>query len=61
MKNFCCILFLFSACSRPAKIEKRRLIASAKLNGQTLNRNYITWEEIQNGGMLEFEMTNKTN
>jgi putative alpha-1,2-mannosidase len=34
-------------------------IGSAKLNGQAFNRNYITWEEIQLGGTLEFEMTNK--
>jgi predicted alpha-1,2-mannosidase len=36
-------------------------IASAKLSGTPLNRWYITWDEIQNGGMLEFEMTNKMN
>jgi predicted alpha-1,2-mannosidase len=36
-------------------------IGSAKLNGQPFDRNYITWEEIQQGGTLEFEMTNKTN
>jgi putative alpha-1,2-mannosidase len=35
-------------------------IGSARLNGQPFNRNYITWEEIQQGGTLEFEMTNKS-
>jgi len=35
-------------------------IGSAKLNGQPFNRNYITWEEIQQGGTIEFEMTNKS-
>ena len=35
-------------------------IGSAKLNGQAFNRNYITWEEIQQGGTIEFEMTNKS-
>jgi predicted alpha-1,2-mannosidase len=34
-------------------------INSAKLNGQPFGRNYITWEEIQQGGILEFEMTGK--
>lgn len=36
-------------------------IASAKLNGNPLNRWYITWDEIQKGGLLEFEMTNEIN
>ena len=30
---------------------------SISLNGKTLDRSYITWDEIQNGGRLEFEMT----
>ncbi len=33
----------------------------AKLNGLPLNRLYITYDEIQKGGTLEFEMTNKIN
>jgi predicted alpha-1,2-mannosidase len=36
-------------------------IGSAKLNGMAFDRNYITWEEIQQGGTIEFEMTNITN
>jgi predicted alpha-1,2-mannosidase len=36
--------------------EKNIYIKSAKLNGQTLNRPYITWEELRKGGVLEFEM-----
>ncbi len=36
-------------------------IASVKLDGKTLPRWYVTWDEIQNGGVLEFEMTNKIN
>ncbi len=36
-------------------------IASVRLNGEILERNYITWDEVQNGGKLEFEMTNQIN
>lgn len=32
-------------------------IKSAKLNGQPLDRGYILYDEIMNGGTLEFEMT----
>jgi putative alpha-1,2-mannosidase len=38
---------------------KNVYIASAKLNGQPLDRNFITWDEIQQGGTIEFEMTGK--
>jgi predicted alpha-1,2-mannosidase len=31
-------------------------IQAKKLNGKTLERNYITYEEIMQGGILEFEM-----
>ena len=34
-------------------------IRSAKLNGNPLDQMYITYDEIENGGTLEFEMTNK--
>jgi predicted alpha-1,2-mannosidase len=34
-------------------------IQSAKLNGKRLDRSYITYGEITQGGVLEFEMTNK--
>jgi predicted alpha-1,2-mannosidase len=36
-------------------------IESTKLNGLPLNRNYITWNEIQQGGELEFKMTKMIN
>jgi putative alpha-1,2-mannosidase len=36
--------------------EKNRYVKSKKLNGKTLDRPYITYEEIINGGVLEFEM-----
>ena len=32
-------------------------VKSKKLNGIALNRSYITYEELINGGILEFEMT----
>ena len=32
-------------------------VEGKKLNGKTLERNYITYEEIIQGGLLEFEMT----
>ncbi|MCY1719436.1 GH92 family glycosyl hydrolase [Prolixibacteraceae bacterium Z1-6] len=35
-------------------------IKEAKLNGVTLERPYVTYNELQQGGTLEFEMTNKT-
>jgi predicted alpha-1,2-mannosidase len=36
-------------------------ISSAILNRLALERDYITWDEIQQGGVLEFEMTDKMN
>ncbi len=37
---------------------ENKYIKSAKLNGKTLDRTFITHNEIVNGGSLEFEMTN---
>ena len=37
--------------------EKNIYIKSVKLNGKTLGRNYITYDEIMSGGELIFEMT----
>ena len=34
-------------------------IQSSKLNGEPFNRWFITYDEIQQGGILEFEMTDK--
>ncbi len=39
-------------------LEKNIFIASATLNGEKLNRTYIYHEEIMNGGVLVFTMTN---
>ena len=39
-------------------IESNIYIKEAFLNGESLNRTYITHEEIMNGGTLVFEMTN---
>ena len=38
--------------------DKNIYIKSKKLNGKLLTRPYITYKELINGGMLEFEMTN---
>lgn len=37
--------------------EKNIYIRSARLNGEPLDRPYITYEEIEAGGVLEFDMT----
>jgi len=34
-------------------------IKSTKLNGKPIERNYLTYDELQKGGLLEFEMINK--
>jgi len=36
-------------------------IGSVELNGKKLNRNYITYNEIMNGGALKFSMVSKAN
>lgn len=36
-------------------------IHKAKLNGKEINRSYITHDEIMNGGVLEFEMSDSPN
>ncbi len=41
--------------------RKNVYIHSAELNGKTFDRNYITHKEILNGGILQFEMTDKPN
>ena len=39
--------------------DKNCYVQSVKLNGQPLERSYITFEEVYNGGTLEFTMTDK--
>jgi predicted alpha-1,2-mannosidase len=39
--------------------DENIFIQSSKLNGEPFNRWFITYDEIQKGGILEFEMTNK--
>ena len=34
-------------------------IKATKLNGKLLERSYLTYDELQKGGLLEFEMTGK--
>ncbi len=38
--------------------RENRYIESVKLNGKPLKRSYIYFDEVHNGGTLEFEMTN---
>ena len=45
---------------RANKVSPRNFyIQGIKLNGRVLDRYYITYDEIQKGGLLEFEMANK--
>ena len=41
--------------------EKNCYVQSVKLNGKPLERSYITFEEVYNGGTLEFTMTERPN
>ena len=41
--------------------EKNCYVQSVKLNGKTLERSYITFDEVHNGGTLEFTMTDQPN
>ena len=40
---------------------KNIYVASVKLNGRKLDRRYITYSEIANGGKLDFQMSDKHN
>jgi len=40
----------------PAASKENKYIREVKLNGEILNRSYITHEEIMTGGTLEFSM-----
>lgn len=41
--------------------KANKYIQSVTLNGKTLNRSYITHDDIQQGGLLEFQMSDKPN
>ena len=41
--------------------EKNCYVQSVKLNGNPLERSYITFDEVHNGGTLEFTMTDQPN
>ncbi|MBR6227421.1 MAG: GH92 family glycosyl hydrolase [Bacteroidales bacterium] len=41
--------------------EQNCFVKTVKLNGKPLERSYITFEEVYNGGTLEFTMTDQTN
>ena len=46
----------FFTVKAPKASEENKYIIEASLNGRVLDRTYITWEEIMNGGTLEFIM-----
>ena len=41
--------------------NKNFFVKSVKLNGKMLDHSYITYQDIENGGILEFKMTDKPN
>lgn len=41
--------------------NKYKYIESVMLNGELIDKNFITYEEIKNGGTLEFTLSNKPN
>lgn len=41
--------------------KENKYIESAKLNGKPLNRSFITHQDIVEGGLLEYQMTDKPN
>ncbi len=41
--------------------HENRYIESVKLNGKPLNRSYLYYDEVVNGGKIEFQMTDKRN
>ncbi len=43
----------------PGVSSVNKYVKSVKLNGERLNRSYITHEQIMQGAVLEFEMTNQ--
>ncbi|WP_156307405.1 GH92 family glycosyl hydrolase [Sphingobacterium endophyticum] len=45
----------------PNNSSENVYIKTASLNGQPFNKNYITYEDILKGGVLEFEMSNVPN
>lgn len=45
----------------PGVSDKKRYVKSVKLNGKLYPKAYITQQDIQNGGVLEFEMSDRPN
>ncbi|MDR0845839.1 MAG: glycoside hydrolase family 92 protein [Tannerella sp.] len=39
--------------------KANKYVKTIKLNGQLVTQPTISYEDIKNGGLLEFEMTNK--
>lgn len=38
----------------------KRYIRGVRLNGKRIKRSYLTWQELQQGGVLEYELTDRT-
>jgi putative alpha-1,2-mannosidase len=51
----------FFTVKAPLASKENKYIHEVKLNGQVLNRSFITHEEIVNGGTLEFSMGSAPN
>jgi putative alpha-1,2-mannosidase len=45
----------------PLASKENKYIQEVKLNGQIINRSFITYQEIMDGGLLEFTMGDKPN
>ncbi|MGL5958896.1 MAG: GH92 family glycosyl hydrolase [Phocaeicola sp.] len=45
----------------PGVSDKKRYVSSVRLNGKTYSKMYINYEDIMNGGTLEFVMSNTPN
>jgi len=41
--------------------EKNPFIQSMKVNGKTYNNTWLNWDEIQNGGTIEYKLSDKPN
>ena len=39
--------------------DKNKYVKSIKFNDKEVNENFITYQQIMNGGMLVFEMTDR--
>lgn len=45
----------------PKVSDKNRYINAVRLNGKPVTRAYLTYKELMDGGVLEFDMSSKPN